>query len=176
MDGSWTVFRRMFRAARLDRETFLFLKKDDKATAQGLGVVALTGACYGLGLSLFAGADLSGVLLGAGIGGAAGILVAFIWLSLTFVIGTRLLGGSTDYWGLARPFFFSWSPGLLFTLTSIPVPVLSGLVGGVATAWIVIASVFAVKQATGLDSQRSLLTFILVFIVMAVAYGFISSL
>ncbi len=170
------MLNRMLKAARLDKEIFLVLKQDDKATTEALGVVILTGVCYGLGFSLFIGAGLFGALLGATVGAAAGILVAFVWLSLTFLVGTRLFGGVADYWGLARPFFFSWSPGVLFLLTSVPIPLFSQVAGGVATGWIVVASVVAVKNSTGLDNQRSLLTFILTFFLMATAYGLVVSL
>lgn len=166
----------MLKAARLDRETFLLLKQNEKANTEALGVVALTGVCYGLGFSIFTGAGLSGALLGATVGALAGILVAIVWVSLTFLIGTKLFGGEADYWGLARPFFFSWSPGVLFLLTSVPIPLFSRVASGVATGWIIIASVVAVKNSTGLDNQRSLLTFILTFFLMATAYGLVVSL
>ena len=166
----------MFKAARLDRETFLNLKEDNAANLQSVSVVALAGSCYGLGFSLFFEANLSGVIFATVIACAAGILLAFTWLSLSFLVGTKILGGETSYWGLARPFFFSWSPGILFLLTSIPASLFSTTVRGVATGWIIIASVVAVKNAMGLDNQRSLLTFILAFFVLATIYGIIISL
>ncbi len=174
-----TMLRRMWKVARFDRETIQDLKSDPTATPQAVAVAALAGLSYGLGFSLFLGTTIDSVLLAAGAGIVAGLLIGFAWLSLTFVIGTRLFRGVTSYWGLARPFFFAWSPGLLFLFMSIPTPPIPDLARGIASAWIIIGSVLAVKHSMGLETQQSLLTFILVFFVFTVvliSYGFISSL
>ena len=92
-----TLFQRMSKTSRLDRETFLNLKRDDGANLQSVSVVALAGSCYGLGYSLFFGADLSGVILATVIGCAAGVFLAFVWLSLTFLVGTKIFGSATSY-------------------------------------------------------------------------------
>src|SRR5712692_1498780 len=125
-----TMLRRMWKVARLDRETIQGLKSDTTATPQAVAVAALAGLSYGLGLSLFLGITVDSVLLAAGAGIVAGLLIGFAWLSLTFVIGTRLFRGVTSYWGLARPFFFGWSPGLLFLFMSIPTPPIPTWLGG----------------------------------------------
>jgi Yip1-like protein len=168
---------RMLMAARLDRETSMELRDDSSATAQSLSLVILVALCYGIGFSLFGlfnGAILDlevvGIITLASV--LAGVAIAFVWSGTTFLIGTKLFHKKISYWGLARPFFFSWSPGLLFIITSAPIPVISEIILAVATAWIGIASVFAVKNAMGISSQQSML----VFITSVLSLGFIGTL
>ncbi len=173
-----TMLHRMWRVARLDRDTIEDLKSDPGATPQAVAIVLLAGLSYGLGVSLFLGTTLDLLLFALTFWILLGLLTGFLWLSLTFVIGTRIFRGATNYWGLARPFFFAWSPGLLFVLMSVPTPLIPGLVSAVAGAWIIISSVFAVKHSMSLETQQSLMTFILVFFVffaILILVGSISS-
>lgn len=168
----------MWRVARLDRNTIEDLKSDSRATPQAIAIVILVGLSYGLGSGLSVGATLDVLLFALVSGILLGLLTGFLWLSLTFVLGTKLFRGVANYWGLARPFFFAWSPGLLFVLMSVPTPLIQGLARAAATAWTIISSVFAVKHGMGLETQQSLTIFILVFLVFAailILVGSISS-
>jgi len=153
---------RMLRAARLDGETFRQLRDDPSATAQSVVLVAIIGLCYGTGFGFFlAGTFLLDVLTITLIGMFSALAIAFVWSGTTFLIVTRLFRGTIGYWGLSRPFFFSWSPGVLFILMSSPIPILSEIIRAVGAAWIGIASVSAVKHAAGFSTQQSMLTFII---------------
>ena len=153
---------RILRAARLDGETFRELRDDQSATAQSLLVVAIIGLCYGAGFGFFlAGTSLLEVLTIVLLGLFLAFAIAFVWSGTTFLIVTRLFRRTIGYWGLSRPFFFSWAPGLLFILMSSPITILFEIIRAVGAAWIGIASVFAVKDAAGLSTQQSMLTFII---------------
>jgi hypothetical protein len=153
---------RMLRATRLDGETFRQLRDDPSATAQSVLVVALIGLCYGSGFGFFlAGTSLLGVLTITLIGLFSALIIAFVWSGTTFLIVTKLFRRTVGYWGLSRPFFFSWTPGLLFILMSSPITILFEIIRAVGAAWIGIASVFAVKNAAGFSTQQSMLTFII---------------
>jgi len=153
---------RMLRAARLDGETFRQLRDDPSATAQSLLVVAIIGLCYGAGFGFFlAGASLLDVLTITLIGLFSALVIAFVWSGTTFLIVTKLFRRKIGYWGLSRPFFFSWAPGLLFVLMSGPITILFEVIRAVGVAWIGISSVFAVKHAVGFSTQQSMLTFII---------------
>jgi Yip1 domain len=152
---------RMLRAARLDGETFRELRDDPSATAQSLLVVAIIGLCYGAGFGFFlAGTSLLDVLTIVLLGLFSALAIAFVWSGITFLIVTRLFRRTIGYWGLSRPFFFSWAPGLLFILMSTPITIIFEIVRAVGVAWIGISSVFAVKYASGFSTQQSMLTFI----------------
>jgi hypothetical protein len=79
----------------------------------------------------------------------------FVWAYLTYFIGTKLLSEAqtkTDLGELLRTIGFSSSPGLIRVLGVIPG--LTGLVFFVASIWMMIAMVIAVRQA--LDFQSTL--------------------
>ena len=153
---------RMLRAARLDGETFKQLRDDPSATAQSVLLVAIIGLCYGAGFGFFlAGTSLLDVLTITLIGLFSALAIAFVWSGTTFLIVTRLFRRTIGYWGLSRPFFFSWAPGLLFVLMSSPITILFEVIRAVGAAWIGISSVFAVKHAVGFSTQQSMLTFVI---------------
>src|SRR5881409_3944057 len=155
---------RMVRAARLDGHIFTSLRDDGSATGQSLLVLALAGLSFGFGFAASVGGDLIGVLVG------------FVWLSLTYLVATRLFKGTSSYWGLARPLFFATSPALIFLLMSIPAWPIPDLARSLGVGWTAVSSAFAVKNAMGFDTQRSLVTFIIVALVMLIIYGFLPSL
>jgi Yip1 domain len=165
----------MLGAARLRGRMFRSLREDSDATGQSLVVLAIAGLSFGLGFALSLGGDLGATLLGGVFGIAASIVLGFVWTSLTFIVGTRLFRGNTSYWGLARPLFFSASPGVVFLLTLVPSASVQETFRVLGIAWIAIASVSAVKNAFGFDSQRGFMTFIIVALILFVAYGLVIS-
>jgi hypothetical protein len=163
----------MLRSARFDRSTFLSLKEDSTATGQALIVLALAGTCFAVGHGVAIGEDALGVLLWALLGAIGSLVLGFAWLSLTFLLGTKLFGGTSNYWSLARPVFFSTSPGLIFLMTAIPVYPVPEIARAIGIAWIAISSVFAIKTALGVDNMRSLLIFIIVTFTVVTALGLV---
>ena len=165
----------MLKAARFNGDIFRELRDDPSGTAQSLSLVAMVGLCYGAGLGLFgffiAGISMLEILTIALIGLLAAILIALVWSATSLLIVTKLFRRRIGYWGFARPFFFSWTPGLLFILMSGPIPIVFEIVRATSTVWIGIASVFAVKNAVGISTQQSMLTFITstVFLIFASA-------
>jgi Yip1 domain len=161
---------RMLKAARLDGNIFRELRNDPSTTVQSVSIVAIIGLCYGAGLGFFGffvgGISLLNTLTITLVGLFSGIIIAFVWSSTTFLIVTKLFRRTISYWGLTRPFFFSWAPGLLFILMSSPIPIISEIIRAAGTTWIAVASVFAIKHAAGLTAQQSMLTFIISIIVL----------
>jgi hypothetical protein len=173
MGGFQMMIGRMLRSARLDSSTFLSLKEDPTATGQALIVLALAGTCFAVGHGIAIGDDALGVLLWAILGAIGSLVLGFVWLSLTFLLGTKLFGGRSDYWSLARPVFFSTSPGLIFLMTVIPVYPVPEIARAIGIAWIAISSVVAVKTALGVDNMRSLLIFIIVTFTVVITLGLV---
>ena len=167
---------RMVKSARFNRDTFLALKEDSSATVQAVIVLALAGASFGVGFAASIGFGTMGILVGAVFGAVVSIALGIVWVSLTFLIGRSLFGGRSNYWSLARPVFFSTSPGLIFLIMSIPVSPIPDVARAIGVAWIAISTVIAVKSVMGLDTQRSLVTFIIVAFIVLLGYGFVASL
>jgi hypothetical protein len=166
----------MVKSARFNRDTLLALKDDSTATGQALIVLALAGASFGVGFAASIGFGTMGILLGAVFGAVASVALGIVWVSLTFLIGRRFFGGTSNYWPLARPVFFSTSPGLIFLIMSIPVSPIPDVARAIGVAWIAISTVIAVKTALGLDTLRSLVIFIIVTFIVLFSYGLIASL
>ncbi len=163
------MWSRMKKVARFNGATFLELRNDAKATGQAVAVLAFASLSYGVGLAL-SNANSSGnfALYGIIVVTLATVLLSMIalliWSMTSFLVGTKLFKGTTSFFGLLRPLFFSASPGLLLVLYSIP---LAGrVVAAVVFGWMLVAEVFAIKNAMGFDMQRSMLTFIVGFLIL----------
>nr|HID58741.1 hypothetical protein [Desulfobacterales bacterium] len=140
---------RIIRAAKLDVHLYEEVEADTEATGQAMGVVVLSSIAGGVG-SIGTG-GLGGVLMGT----IAALTGWCIWAYLTYLIGTKLLPEpqtKADYGELLRTIGFSSSPGLVRVLGIIPG--LAGLVFLVASVWMLVAMVIAVRQA--LDYQSTL--------------------
>ena len=142
--------QRLVKAARLDVNLYEEVEADKTATVQALGVVALSGLAAGIGTIGHVG-GYSHVLKGT----LSAILTWIIWASLTYWIGTRLLPEPqtrADLGQLLRTIGFSSSPGLIRVLGVLPG--MTPLVYMVASIWMLVAMVVAVRQA--LDYQSTL--------------------
>ena len=173
------IAERMIGAARLSRETFSELRDDQSATIQSVSLIPIIGFCYGSGLGFFGYlvgqfnlAETLLVILGS-LGSAA--VISLIWSAASFLTVTRLFHRTINYWGLTRPLLFSWTPGLLFIVLLTPIPIVSDLFRIAVTAWIAIASIFAVKHAAGLSLQQSMLTFIMSILILVLAQAILGS-
>jgi hypothetical protein len=166
---------RLVRSARFDGALFRSLREDSGATIQSVVALALAGLSVGLGFSSSIGANLYGVLLGGAVGIGLGLIVGFLWLSLTYVVVTRLFKSTSSYWSLGRPIFFASSPALLLLLMMIAGPDIASIIYDVGLVWVAVLNVFAIKNAIGFDYQKSFLTFIIVAFILLVGYGLATS-
>ena len=143
--------QRMIRAAKLDPAIYEEVESDRGATGQAMAVVVLSSVAAGIGAYGMAGmrgvgsqaiaSDVIGVAIGALVGWA-------VWAFITMFIGTKLLPepGTQSNWGeLLRTVGFSSSPGVLRILGVIGG--LGMLVAALASAWMLVAMVVAVRQA-----------------------------
>ena len=143
--------QRMIRAAKLDPAIYEEVESDRSATGQAMAVVVLSSVAAGIGAYGMAGmrgvgsqaiaSDVIGVAIGALVGWA-------VWAFVTMFIGTKLLPepGTQSNWGeLLRTVGFSSSPGVLRILGVIGG--LGMLVAALASAWMLVAMVVAVRQA-----------------------------
>ena len=133
---------RMIRAAKLDVNLYEEVEADKSTMRQAMGVVVLSSLAAGVGSIGTLG--LGGMLLGtlAALGGW------YIWAWLTYFIGTRFLAEpqtEADLGQLLRTTGFSSSPGLIRVLGIIPG--LGTVVFAVASIWMLVAMVIAVRQA-----------------------------
>lgn len=175
-----TMISRMLGAAKFNGNTFKELRGNPSTTLQTLTLAPTIGLCYGVGLGVFifleAGLPLiEGVLLII-LSLVSACIIAFLWSAITYALVTKLFRRTISYPNLARPFLFSWTPGLLFIMLSIPNPFVSEFFRVVATAWVAIASIFAVRHAAELTIQQSMMTFIISVLILVFALTLVDSL
>ena len=138
---------RMLRAAKLDVNLYEEVEADTGAMRQAMGVVVLSSIAAGIGSIATGG--LGGILMGT----IAALIGWFVWAFLTYYIGTKLLPEPqtrADLGELLRTIGFSSSPGLIRVLGIIPG--LGGVVFIVASIWMLVAMVIAVRQALDYES------------------------
>ncbi len=174
------MWSRMLKAARFDSATFVDLKLDQGANRQAVVVLTLASLSYGIG-SAFLIDGLDSVqsparFLPSTLVWTIWFFLMFSFFSITaFLVGTRLLKGTTSFTGLARPVFFSTSPGPLFLLLSIPLPGVGNAIRAALSGWVLVAGVYAVRHAMGFSIQKSMLAFIIFvllwFAILGVALG-----
>ena len=139
-----TFPRRMLGAAALNRRIYEEVEADGGATGQAVGVVLLASVAGGIGL-LGLGVPSSQAL----VSGIVGAFVAWTaWASLTYLIGTKLLPEpqtQADVGQLLRTTAFASAPGVLRLLGVIPFIGLT--VYAIASVWMLLAMIVAVRQA-----------------------------
>ncbi len=138
---------RMVRAAKLDVNLYEEVEADSGSMRQAMGVVVLSSIAAGIGSIATSG--LSGIFMGT----IAALVGWYIWAYLTYFIGTKFLPEpqtSADLGELLRTIGFSSSPGLIRILGIIPG--LGWVVFLVASIWMLVAMVIAVRQALDYES------------------------
>ena len=143
---------RIIRAAKLDVNLYEEVEADRGAMGQAVGVVVLSSIAAGLGTITRGG--FAGIIPSILLGTLFALISWYVWAYLTYFIGTKLLPEpqtKADLGELLRTIGFSSSPGLIRVLGIIPG--LTGVVFFIASIWMLIAMVIAVKQA--LDYQST---------------------
>jgi Yip1 domain len=139
-----TFARRVLGAATLDRAAYEEVEADASATGQAVGVVVLASVAGGIGF-LGLGTQTAQSL----VAGIVGSLIGWMaWAALTYLIGTHLLPEPqtrADVGELLRTIAFASAPGVLRMFGVIPV--LGRTVYAIASIWMLLAMVVAVRQA-----------------------------
>lgn len=144
-----SYINRIIRAAKLDVNLYEEVEADKGAMRQAMGVVVLSSVAAGIGS--IGSVGFKGIIVGT----ISALIGWFIWAYLTYFIGTKLLPEpqtKSDVGELLRTIGFSSSPGLIRILGIIPG--LTTIVLFVASIWMLVAFVIAVRQA--LDYQSTL--------------------
>jgi len=140
---------RIVRAAKLDVNLYEEVEADKGAMSQAMGVVVLSSVAAGVGSIGTAGTK--GIIIGA----ITALIAWYIWAYITYFIGAKIIPEpqtKADHGELLRTIGFSSSPGLLRILAIIPG--IGGIIFMIASVWMLVAMVIAVRQA--LDYQSTL--------------------
>jgi hypothetical protein len=138
---NFQYINKIIRACKLDINLYEEVEADKSATLQAAGVVVLSSLAAGVGaLSLGTSNFLIAPLLA--------LVSWFVWAYLVYLIGAKIFPESTteaDHGQLLRTIGFSSAPGLIRVFGIIPN--LMSIVFIVASIWMLVAMVIAVRQA-----------------------------
>ena len=143
-----SLMERMIRAAKLDVHLYEEVETDESAMGQAVTVVVLSSLAAGIGTIGRVG--WGGILLGT----IFALVGWFVWAYLSYLIGSKFLPEpqtQVNLGQLLRTIGFSSSPGVIRVLGIVPG--LPQLVFIVASIWMLVAMVIAVRQA--LDYQST---------------------
>ena len=157
--GHRSIVDRMKGAAMLDIATYEEVEADTTATGQAAVVVAIVAVASAIGALRDGGASIIGGLVAAFIGW-------LIWSGVTYLIGTRVFGGTATWGELLRTIGFAQSPGVLLVLGIIPVVGL--LVRFAVWIWTLVAGIIAIRQALDFSTGKAILTALLGWLCMMV--------
>ena len=133
---------RIIRAAKLDIHLYEEVEADKGAMGQAMSVVIISSIAAGIGN--IARGGLGGILTGT----IVALIGWYVWAYLTYLIGTKFLPEpqtEANPGELLRTIGFSSSPGLIRVLGIIPG--LAGVLFLLASIWMLVAMVIAVRQA-----------------------------
>ena len=164
---------RMIGAAKLDVHIYEEIEADRTAMGQAMTVVVLSSVAAGIG-------SMNGGFRGLVAVSLASLAGWFVWGWLTYLIGTKLLpeaNTKADPGELLRTIGFSAAPGVLRIFGFVPF--LGGVISFIASVWMLVAMVIAVRQALDYTStNRALgvcaigwLVYIAFAMLMAMAFG-----
>lgn len=138
---------RLIRAARLDVSLYEEVEADSGAMSQAMGVVVLSSLAAGIG-SLSVG-GIGGILLST----LSALIGWFVWAWLIYFIGTQILPEpqtECDIGQMLRTTGFASAPGVIRVIGIVPG--LGMFVFFVASVWMLVAMVIAVRQALDFES------------------------
>ena len=156
-EGTHNMVERMVRASRLDVHIFEEVEADTSATRQALLVVALVALATGI-----ASLGTTG-LIGLFVGVVSAIVGWALWAWILHLIGTKIMPSHSTHadWGqLARTLGFAQSPGILRVLGLVPV--VGNIIFAVASIWMLVAMVVAVRQALDYTSTWRAIAVVLI--------------
>ncbi len=142
------IVDRMIRAAKLDVNLYEEVESDRTAMTQAMTVVVLSSLAGGIGFMSQVG--LKGLVIGT----VGSLFGWYVWAFLTYIIGTKLLPEAqthADHGELLRTIGFASSPGLIRIFAIIPG--VGTIVDFLASGWMLVAMIVAVRQA--LDYQST---------------------
>lgn len=169
------MFKRILRAAMLDKEFYKEAEADTSLNQEALIVVIIVSVISGIGAffgSLMA-ENFGRAILALIVTSALGVANYYIWSYVTHFIGTKMFKGVADPGELLRVLGYASGPRLLGVLGFIPcIGWLLSLAGGI---WALVAGFFGVREALDLDTTETLVTVVLGWLAILIITWIVTS-
>jgi hypothetical protein len=174
-----SIWRKMILASRLDINLYEEVEANTRANGQALMIVVIASIATGIGTGI-SGLVTNGaiwLLWGLLVGIFTSIIGWLVWAFITLWIGKiifKVPQTEVTYGQMLRTLGFANSPGVLRIFSFIPF--LGGLVAFVATIWVLITGIVAIRQALDFSTWRAIGTAVVGWIVYALIIFLISTL
>ena len=160
------IATRLKRMLTLQSAVYVEIRDDERATLQAAIIVEITSVLWAIGIG-----NRTGLLLGLIVGP---LVLWLLWTSVAWLLGTRLLGGTCTWLGLARVLGYAAAPFGLAVLGLVPC-------GGLLVApisWVLAATLgfFGIREALEISSERALLTVFVSILVVPIAWALLTAL
>lgn len=152
------IFKRIMRAALLDKELYREVEADPSLNQEALMIVVAVSVISGIG-SFFAGliaGKPGAAFLALIFSSAIGVANYYIWAYVTHYIGTNLFAGDADPGELLRVLGYASVPLLLGFFAFIKC--IGPLVALIGAIWALVAAFLGVKEALDLDTTETAIT------------------
>jgi hypothetical protein len=140
------MIRNVMRVVLLDVDFFRDAATDKSLSFQAAVVVVVASGMAGVGSAIAENVPIIASIL-AGI--IAGIVGWLLWSGVSFVIGTRVFGGDSDFSEMLRVIGFAFAPLAFGVIPYLGFP---------AAAWMLLASVIAVREGLEIPTPKALIT------------------
>ncbi|HYH80845.1 MAG TPA: YIP1 family protein [Longimicrobium sp.] len=163
-----SLVQRMIGAAMLDASVYEEVEHDQGATGQAVVVVTIVALCAGIGSWAAGGHSIAATVSAL----VSGFLTWIVMSGMTYVVGTKLFGGTADMGEMMRTLGFSRTPGVLAALAFVPV--LGPLLVAVAWIWQLVTAVVAIRQALDFDTGKAIATALIAWIASLLIAGLLA--
>ena len=170
-----TMFKRIMRAAMLDKEFFKEAEADTSLNQEALTIVIIVSVVGGIGsfISALMAQSFGRAILALVVTTGLGVANYYIWAYVTHFIGTNMFKGDADPGELLRVLGYASGPRLLSLLGFIPC--IGWLISFAGAIWALVAGFFGVQEALDLDTTETLVTVVVGWIVVVIITAIVGS-
>lgn len=140
------MIRNVTRVVLLDVDFFKEAAVDKSLNFQAALVVVVASGMAGVGSAIAENVAVVASILG---GMVAGIIGWLLWSGVSFVVGTRAFGGDSSFAEMLRVIGFAFAPLAIGIVPYLGFP---------AAAWMLFASVIAVREGLEIPTPKALIT------------------
>ncbi len=140
------MIRNVTRVVLLDVDFFKEAARDKSLNVQAAVIVVVASGMAGVGSAIAENVPVVASIL---VGIIAGIIGWLVWSGVSFALGTRVFGGDSTYAEMLRVIGFAFAPLAIGIVPYLGFP---------AAAWMLLASVIAVREGLDIPTPRALVT------------------
>ncbi len=139
------MIQNMIRAAKLDVSFYATVEEDEKFNGQATAVVLIAAVLSALGVWFVVEGSFFRLVI---VGAISAVIGWLVWAGITYWVGVRLMGGTSDYGEMLRVTGFAQSPRVLGIIPFF---------GWIGAIWALVATVVAVREGLDVSTGQAVL-------------------